>query len=330
MKIVFMGTPGIAANVLRKMVDSGYVPALVVTQPDREKNRGKKIVPSEVKLLAEELGITVIQPEKIRENEGFVKTLKEIEPDIAVVAAYGKILPKEVLEIPMLGCINVHASLLPKLRGASPIQSAILTGEEKTGVTIMQMDEGLDTGDMILKREVAIDGMNAEELTCVLGKIGGELTVEALSLIEKGEVKPEKQDEMLATYTSIIRKEDGKIKFSDFSALEIERMTRAYFPWPGVSVIFQENPMKLCKVSVASCGYSDTGEGNKNSRSEGCLINDDAFPGEVLKKDDSGIYVATKEGVIVIEELQLPGKNRVDAGAFLRGHKVSKDSFIEK
>ena len=316
MKIVFMGTPKIAADVLRRMVYGGYSPELVVTQPDREKNRGKKVIPPEVKELAVELGIPVIQPEKIRGNDEFRSTIEEMAPDIAVVVAYGKILPGSILEIPKLGCINVHASLLPKFRGASPIQSVILSGEEKTGVTIMRMDEGMDTGDMILKGEIPISGMNAEELSDELGRLGGELLVEALSLIEKGDEHPEKQDEMLATYTSMIRKEDGKIKLSELSASEIERMTRAYYPWPGVSTLFDGLTMKLCKVSVAD--EIDIEDMNQ------------VMPGEVLKADNEGIFVATKEGILVIEELQLPGKNKVDAGAFIRGHKVSKDSFIEK
>ena len=311
MKIVFMGTPKIAADVLRKMVDAGYKPGLVVTQPDKEKNRGKKVIPSEVKVLAEELDIPIIQPEKIRGNVEFEETLKAFSPDVAVVAAYGRILPKNILDIPKCGCINVHASLLPKFRGASPIQSAILSGDEITGVTIMQMDEGMDTGDMLLKGEIEIAGMNAEELSDELGYLGGKLIAETLSDLAKGELNPEKQDEALATYTGMIKKDDGKIDFADFSALEIERMTRAYCPWPGVSVVYEETPMKLCKVSVC----------NEKQMSEG------GTPSEVIKADNSGIYVMTKDGVLIIEELQLPGKNKVEAGAFLRGHKIDKKSF---
>ena len=312
MRIVFMGTPKIAADVLEKMVDAGFIPELVVTQPDKEKNRGKKILPPEVKEFALEHGIKVSQPTKVKDNDEFIEELKEIKPDIAVVVAYGKILPKKILEIPRLGCINVHASLLPKLRGASPIQHAILSGDEKTGITIMQMDEGMDTGDMLLKREVDIAGKNAEELSEALGKLGGELIVEVLPLIERGELVPEKQDESLATYTKMIRKEDGKASFVRQSASEIERMTRAYYPWPGVSVMYEGNPMKLCKVSV----MAEMPEGSLNGEA-----------GDVIKTDEHGIYVLTAEGVLIIEELQLPGKNRVDAAAFLRGHKVSKDSL---
>lgn len=326
MKIVFMGTPKIAADVLEKMVSSGYTPQLVVTQPDKEKNRGKKLLPSEVKELALELGLKVSQPTKVRDNEEFQEELRALNPDVAVVIAYGKILPKSILDIPKFGCINVHASLLPKLRGASPIQHAILNGDEKTGVTIMQMDEGMDTGDMLLKGELPIEGMNAEELSDALGVLGGELIVEALSELEKGGLKPEKQDEAFATYTRMIRKEDGKISFSEKTASEIERMTRAYYPWPGVSVIYEGAPMKLCKVSLADvAGAADTADVAAAGHVD--VAGGEYQPGDVIKTDEKGIYVLTAEGVLLIEELQLPGKNKVDAAAFLRGHKLTKDSF---
>lgn len=311
MKIVFMGTPQIAADVLSIMSSGGFTPGLIVTQPDREKNRGKKVLPSEVKLLGEELGIPILQPERVKENEAFFEELRAFKPDIAVVVAYGKILPKEVLEIPRFGCINVHASILPKYRGASPIQHAILCGEEKTGVTIIQMDEGMDTGDMLLKRELAIDNMNAEELSRALGKIGGELILEVLPLIEGGNATLEKQDDSKATYTKMIRKEDGRINFADYTALEIASMINAYYPWPGVSVPFEGNMMKLCKVEVLNSNQSVLG----------------FEPGDVVAADDSGISVLTKEGLISIKELQLPGKNKVTADAFLRGHKITKESF---
>lgn len=311
MKIVFMGTPKIARDVLSKMIDGGYAPGLVVTQPDKEKNRGKKVIPPEVKVLASEKGITVLQPEKVRNNEEFINELSEYSPDVCVVIAYGKILPKSILDIPKYGCINIHASLLPKHRGASPIQSAILLGDEVTGVTIMQMDEGMDTGDMLLKGEVEISGMNSEELADRLGELGGELVLEALAKLESGELTPEKQNNDLATYTGLIKKDDGKIDFESFSAKEIERMTRAYYPWPGVNIKYGEEWMKLCKVMVTD-----------EESHEGCT------PGEIIKADNSGIYVATKDGVLRIDELQLPGKNKVLADAFLRGHKLEKNAFV--
>jgi len=311
MKIVFMGTPKIAQDVLSKMIDGGYAPGLVVTQPDKEKNRGKKVIPSEVKVLANEKGITVLQPEKVRNNEEFINALSEYSPDVCVVIAYGKILPKSILDIPKYGCINVHASLLPKHRGASPIQSAILSGDEVTGVTIMQMDEGMDTGDMLLKGEVEIAGMNSEELADRLGELGGELVLEALAKLESGELTPEKQNNDLATYTGLIKKDDGKIDFESHGATEIERMTRAYYPWPGVNIKYGEEWMKLCKVTVTD---EESHEGYT--------------PGEIIKADNSGIYVATKDGVLRIDELQLPGKNKVLADAFLRGHKLEKNAFV--
>ena len=311
MKIVFMGTPKIAADILDAIVKAGYTPGLIVTQPDREKNRGKKVLPSEVKILATELGIPVLQPEKIKSNESFVEALREYEPDITIVAAYGRILSKEVLDIPKHGSINVHASLLPKYRGASPIQQAILEGDEITGVTIMKMDEGLDTGDMLLKGELPIGNMNSEELSGELGRLGGELLVKALPGIFDGTISSEKQDDALATFTGIIKKDDGRISFKDYTGSEIERMVRAYYPWPGVSVPFENERMKLVRVSVPN-DFDDSYEA-----------------GEVIGADNDGITVMTKAGAITIEELQLPGKNAVSASAFLRGHKINRKSFVE-
>ena len=311
MKILFMGTPKIAADILDAIVKAGYMPGLIVTQPDREKNRGKKVLPSEVKILATELGIPVLQPEKIKNNESFVEALREYEPDITIVAAYGRILPKEVLDIPKHGSINVHASLLPKYRGASPIQQAILEGDEITGVTIMKMDEGLDTGDMLLKGELPIGNMNSEELSEELGRLGGELLVKALPGIFDGTISSEKQDDALATFTGIIKKDDGRISFKDYTGSEIERMIRAYYPWPGVSVPFENERMKLVRVSVPK-DFDDSYEA-----------------GEVIGADNDGITVMTKAGAITIEELQLPGKNAVSASAFLRGHKINRKSFVE-
>lgn len=312
MKIVFMGTPRIAEIVLSYMVDAGYKPGLVVTQPDREKNRGKKVLPSEVKTFALEHEIPVLQPEKIKGNTEFVDALKDYNPDIAVVVAYGRILPKEVLDIPRLGSINIHASLLPKYRGASPIQHAILSGDDVTGVTIMKMDEGMDTGDMLLKEELAIRSMNAEELSDALGELGGELIVKALPLIENGSIAVEAQDDALATYTRMIKKEDGRINFKEYSASEIERMTRAFYPWPGVTVGYEGESMKLSLVEALDEEFDGSSE---------------FTPGDVIKCDDSGVKVLTKEGILLIKEMQLPGKNKVDAAAFLRGHKITKESF---
>ena len=183
MKTVFMGTPDFAAEVLRRLYDSENSVELVITQPDRAKNRGKKIQPTPVKALAEEHQTPVYQPEKIRKDEQVIEKLKAVSPDVIVVAAYGQILPEEILGLPKYGCINVHASLLPRLRGASPIQHAIINGDEKTGVTIMQMAKGLDTGDMLTKAEIEIGSMNGQQLHDALAKIGGDLLIETLRLI---------------------------------------------------------------------------------------------------------------------------------------------------
>lgn len=312
MNIVFMGTPEIAASILLSISEQNYKPVAVITQPDKEKNRGKKVLPSPVKEAALSLGLPVMQPERVKGNTEFFDELKKLSPDLILVVAYGKILPKEILELPRLGCINVHASLLPKLRGASPIQHAILEGEKVTGVTLMQMDEGMDTGQMIAKAEMEIGQMNADELSHALAKLGGDILVEWLPKIEKGEICPEPQDDNLATYAGLIKKEDGNIDFKTMGAEEILRMTSAYEPWPGVRCKYNGEPLKICKASAVSIedGIKVTGEAGE------------PLPGRVIKTEESGIYVETVNGILVIEELQLPGKNRVKSGDFLRGHKM--------
>lgn len=213
MNVVFMGTPKFAVPTLEALAQAGHEISGVITQPDAMRDRGKKLQPTPVKEKAVELGIPVYQPAKIKNNEEFLATLKELAPDVIVVAAYGKILPAEVLIIPPLGCVNVHASLLPKYRGAGPIQRAILEGEEKTGITIMYMAEGLDTGDMLSKAETSIEKKTAEELTEELALMGGKLLVETLPLLESGEIQGEVQDDSLATYAPMISKKDGQIDF---------------------------------------------------------------------------------------------------------------------
>ena len=247
MKTVFMGTPDIAAVILKALTESRHQVAYAVTQPDKAKNRGKKIQYTPVKEIALEKGIEVLQPERVRGNEGFIQTLRECRPDIMIVAAYGQILPKDVLELPKYGCINVHASLLPKLRGAAPIQKAIIDGEKETGVTIMQMAEGLDTGDMLLKESVEIGGMNYSQLHDRLAEMGSKLLLEALDLIEEGTARAEKQDDSLSTYAHMISKQDGKVSFEK-SPEEIERLIRGFDPWPGAFCDCGEIVMKLWKA----------------------------------------------------------------------------------
>lgn len=311
MRIAFMGTPEIAEDVLTSLCEAGLYPSVVVTQPDREKNRGKKIMPPPVKKRAITENIPVLQPQKIKGNGEFLDELKGYNPEVIVVAAYGRILPRELLDLPKLGCINVHASLLPKFRGASPIQAAILSGELKTGITIMKMEEGLDTGDMIAKAEVEIKNMNYPELSSVLGKLGGKLMVEVLQKLETSTIEQTPQKDEDATYSGLIKKEDGIIDFGSMSAEYIERMVRAYEPWPGVTCRYMDSSMKLKKVSYIQNGETDIDiEDNLN----------DKICGQIIKIDGRGIYVKAKDDILIIEELQLPGKNKVNASDFLRGH----------
>ncbi|MBR5740565.1 MAG: methionyl-tRNA formyltransferase, partial [Firmicutes bacterium] len=232
MKTVFMGTPEFAEVILRGLHEGGHEIQLVLTQPDRKNGRGKQVRFSPVKEAALELGIDVLQPENLKNDIQTIETLKTLKPDVLVVASYGQILPKAVLDIPRLGAVNVHASLLPKLRGASPIQHAILEGMEETGITIMRMDVGLDTGDMILKRAVKIGDMNYSQLHDVLAETGRDLLLEALPLIENGTAEYEKQDGSQSTYAPLIRKEDGHLDFSGSAACEVLKI-RAFDPWPG-------------------------------------------------------------------------------------------------
>ena len=214
MKIVYMGTPDFAVGPLAAIAEAGYEIGYAVTQQDKARNRGKKIQFTPVKTKAMELDIPVLQPERVKGDEEFLKTLEEYAPDVIVVAAYGQILPEEVLTLPKYGCINIHASLLPRHRGAAPIQRAILCGDEKTGVTIMQMEKGLDTGDMLLKKECSIDSKTADELHDELAEMGAQLIVEFLDRLSAGNPpEPVKQDDSLSTYAPMIFKEDGRIDF---------------------------------------------------------------------------------------------------------------------
>lgn len=309
MKIVFMGTPEFAAESLKALYESEHSVELVITQPDRAKNRGKKVQFTPVKEVAVEHETEVMQPEKIRNNEEIMEALTAINPDIIVVAAYGQILPEEILNLPKYGCINVHASLLPRLRGASPIQQAIVLGEEKTGVTIMQMAKGLDTGDMLTKSEIEIGSLNGSQLHDALAEMGGVLLVDTLKLIEEGKVVPEPQDDELATYAGLISKKDGKIDFSK-SPVEIERLIRGFDPWPGAFCNLGEDVIKFWKAIPAD---------ETTAKQDGT----------VLAADKDGIKVACGGKVLVVTEIQAPGKKRMAVGDYLRGHAIEKGSKFQ-
>lgn len=308
MKIVFMGTPDFSVPVLEEIIKAGHQVGYVITQPDKAKNRGKKVQFTPVKEVALANHIQVLQPERIKASPETIEQLKAFAPDIIVVVAYGQLISKELLDLPRLGCVNVHASLLPKLRGASPIQHAILTGEEATGVTIMQMEEGLDTGDMLAKAELFIDKMNGEELHDALATLGAKLLIETLPKIEAGTIIPEKQDDDLSTYAGMISKEDGKIDFTK-TPEEIERQIRAFNPWPGAFCQYGDGPLKIWKAACLS---------EKSN----------AAPGTILAVSEAGIDVGCGDGVLRIIEIQLPGKKRVEVSAFLKGNRIEKDLVL--
>ncbi len=308
MKIVFMGTPDFAAVILQALLDAGHEICGVATQPDKAKDRGKKIQFTPVKELALAQGIPVLQPEKVRGNTTFLQTLANWQPDVCVVAAYGQILPKGVLGLPKFGCINVHASLLPKLRGASPIQQAIVTGETETGVTIMQMGEGLDTGDMLARVSLPIGRMNGGELHDALAEAGAKLLVETLPRLAAGTITPEPQDDSRASYAGMIRKQDGHIDFSK-TPEEIERLIRGFDPWPGA---FCEGNGKTMKFWAAEALPEKT----------------DAAPGTVLEASDAGLRVSCGGRVLLVTEIQVPGKKRTRVGDYLRGNKIEKGTIL--
>jgi methionyl-tRNA formyltransferase len=300
MKVIFMGTPAFAVPTLKKLHEKGHSIALVVTQPDKPSGRGKKLKKSEVKVAAEELNLEIFQPDKIKREEN-IEILKSYNPDVIVVVAYGQILSKEILSIPKYGCINVHASLLPKLRGAAPLNWAIINGETKTGVTTMQMDQGLDTGDMLLKSEVEIDeNMNVGELHDILMDKGADLLVETLDKIERNELVPQKQDDSLSTYAPMLNKENRRINWN-LPANNIHNLIRGLAPWPTAYFTIDGNMVKVYKST-----YS-----NENS---------DYEPGYVIKANNEGIFVQAKEGTVILQEIQMPGKKRMTVDAYLRGN----------
>ena len=301
MKIIFMGTPDFAVGTLRSLAEAGHEITLVVSQPDKPKGRGHAMVPTPVKVVAEELGIPVFQPVKIREAKD---VLEKTEADVCVVAAFGQIIPASILHMKKYGCINVHASLLPKYRGAAPIQWAVIDGEKESGVTIMQMDEGLDTGDMLAKAIVPLDEKETGgSLFDKLSEAGGRLCVETLAKLEKGEITPEKQGESPTAYASMLDKKMGNIDWNK-SAVVIERLVRGLNPWPSAYTNLGGKTLKIwaCDVLPQSASKGESGE--------------------ILEVTKDAIHVQTGDGILVLREIQLAGKARMDAGAFLRGYKV--------
>lgn len=308
MKIVFMGTPEFAVPCLQKIIDEGHAVVAVVTQPDKPKGRGKKLAMPPVKELALKYDIPVYQPLKARE-ESFVDTLKEMNPELIVVVAFGQILPKSILDIPKYGCVNVHASLLPRYRGAAPLNWVIINGEEKTGVTTMYMDEGLDTGDMILKSEIPLDDeITAGELHDKMMIDGAKVLKETIDLIEKGEAPREKQSNEDTCYSPIMNKSLGNIDWKK-SAIDIHNLVRGINPWPSAYTTYEGQTMKIWKTKVI----------DKNS---------DKDPGTIISVDKEGINVSTSEGILQIKEIQMAGKKRMEVPEYIKGNNINTDIIL--
>lgn len=323
MKIIFMGTPDFAAGALEALVRAGHEILLAVTQPDKPKGRSSELIPSPVKVCALEHGIPVFQPRRIKAPEA-VEELRQYEADLYIVAAFGQILSQEVLDIPRYGCLNIHASLLPKYRGASPIQHVIIDGEEKTGVTIMQMDAGIDTGDMLYKKEIPIQNTdNYETLHDKLTVLGGQAIVEALPLLEQGKLMPEKQREEQSCYAPLIDKSMGKIDFSQPAAV-IDRKIRGMTPWPSAFTSYRGKQLKIWRAEPGGIVASD-----RSTNSVRSFDPDSSYvPGEILRLDRDSVTVAAGEGVLRILELQLEGKKRMTAHDFLLGVRMQPGEIL--
>lgn len=308
LNMVFMGTPDLAATVLRALLEDGYAVSAVVTQPDKPKGRGKAMACSPVKEIALEKGIPVLQPEKAK-DAGFIEELSQLKPDIIVVAAYGKILPKAILDLPKYGCINVHTSLLPDYKGAAPIQWAVLNGEKETGVTIMYMDEGCDTGDIISAERILIaDDETGGGLHDKLAVLGGELLVRTLPSVLDGSCSRTPQEKGAGRYVSIIDKSLGNLDFSR-PAIELERYIRGLDPWPCAFTKLEGKILKLWKAYVIpEC----TGE----------------QPGTVLAGDKKALRIATGDGILAVTELQPEGKRRMKTEEYLNGYTIEAGTVL--
>ena len=309
MRVIFMGTPDFSVGILEEILAAGHEVVLVVTQPDKPKGRGKAMQYSPVKEAALAHGLEVYQPKKIREAE-CVEYLRSYQPDIMVVAAFGQILSKEVLDMPRYCCLNVHASLLPKYRGAAPIQWAVINGDKVSGVTTMRMDTGIDTGDMIDKTEVILaEDETGGSLFDRLAEAGAKLCVASMKKIEDGTAVYTKQDETKATHVGMIEKRFGRINWK-LGAVEIERLIRGLNPWPSAYTYVDGKMLKIWKASVIDGG---------DPKKAGCII----------KADGKNLQIQTGDGILAVEELQLEGKKRMPAADFLRGYTILEGSYID-
>ena len=309
MKIIFMGTPDFSVGTLEALIEAGHEVVLAVTQPDKPRGRGKEVQFPPVKEVALRHNIPVYQPKRVREPE-CIEELKKYNADVMVVIAFGQILPKEILEMTPYGCINVHASLLPKYRGAAPIQWAVINGEKISGVTTMQMDEGLDTGDMIRKTEIVLDEKETGgSLHDKLADAGAKLCVETLKALEDGTAVFEKQGESPTAYARMLDKKLGAIDWTR-PAVEIERLIRGLNPWPSAYTNWEGKVMKIWEADVEDSDYA-------------------AQPGTVCAVGKDFFTVQTGDGALSVKELQIPGKKRMDAGAFLRGYQITEGIILK-
>lgn len=309
MRVIFMGTPDFATGTLEEIVKAGHEVVGVVTQPDKPKGRGKTMMPTPVKETALKYDLPVYQPKKVRESE-FVELLRSLNPDVMVVAAFGQIITKEILDMPKYGCINVHASLLPAYRGAAPIQWAVINGDKESGVTIMQMDEGIDTGDMIEKAVVPIaEDETGGSLFDKLSHTGAKLCIKVLKDLEEGTAVREKQPEESTTpYAKMIDKKMGEVDWKK-SAKEIEQLIRGLNPWPSAYTKVHGKTLKIWKANV----LSETSQMN---------------PGQIARVTKDGFAVQTGQGILEIQELQLEGKKRMDTSSFLRGYPLAEGECL--
>lgn len=303
MKIVYMGTPDFAVAPLKALYEAGHEISLIVTQPDKPKGRGHKLTPPPVKEFALSKEIPVYQPDSMKTDEAF-ETLKRENADIFIVAAYGKILPQRILDIPKHGCVNIHASLLPKYRGAAPIQWVIINGETVTGITTMQMNAGLDTGDMLVKKEVEIDFCDTgETLHDKLAVLGAEAIMETMEKIESGTLSPEKQEDSLSCYAPMIDKTTGVLDFNK-TPLELYNLVRAMNSYPYASSLYLGVPFKV----ISAEPIEDKKDGNN---------------GEILEVSPEGILVKCNGGALLIKEVQFAGKKKMPVSEFIKGNALN-------
>lgn len=306
MRILFMGTPEFAEISLKALVEDNRNVVCIITQPDKPKGRGYEMAMPDVKVYALEKNIPVYQPETLK-DEAILPLLEEYKPDVIIVVAYGKILPEYILNFPKYGCINIHGSLLPKYRGAAPIQRAVIDGEKVSGVTSMYMEKGLDTGDMLIKKELPIGKKTtAGEYHDALALLGGEVLLETLDKLKEGTLTPEKQDDSLSTYASQLSKAEGEIDWNKTNE-EIYNKVRGLNPWPKAFSFI--NGKRFVIDFVYECDEEGTA-------------------GEVLRADADGILVATGKGSVLIKELKIEGKKKMSAEDYLRGHRIEKGTLL--